>query len=163
MDREEYRAAALALSKRPPSLEHPTGQKFRIGETVRITNPQSWFAKRRIGQLFIVAYSYWQKFPSAGNKDKDRRTYALISTIDGDTTSWYEEGELEAVAHGKVSEVPDREIAVIPKGTVIHFNGEPCRLVQNTAVVNASMAQAGFEEYCRMTRLLIYGNEINPS
>jgi hypothetical protein len=45
----------------------------------------------------------------------------------------------------------DRRIAVIPKDTVIHFNGEPCRLVEDTRVVNAYMAKVGFEEYCRMT------------
>lgn len=45
----------------------------------------------------------------------------------------------------------DGKIATIPKGTVIHLNGEPCRLVQDTRVVNAYMAKVGFQEYYRMT------------
>lgn len=45
------------------------------------------------------------------------------------------------------------KIAVIPKDTVIHFNGEPCRLVEDTQVVNAYMARVGFEEYKRLTML----------
>ena len=45
------------------------------------------------------------------------------------------------------------QVAIIPKNTVIHFNGEPCRLVEDTQVVNAYMAKVGFEEYKRLTML----------
>lgn len=44
------------------------------------------------------------------------------------------------------------KIAIIPKGTVVSFNGEPCRLLDDTRVVNAYMARVGFEEYERLTK-----------
>lgn len=46
----------------------------------------------------------------------------------------------------------EKTIAVLPKDTVIYFHGEPCRLVNDTPVVNAYMAQVGFEEYDRLTK-----------
>ena len=47
----------------------------------------------------------------------------------------------------------DPRVAIVPKGTVVHLNGEPCRLVEDTPVINASMALMGFEEYHRRTRV----------
>lgn len=96
MNFTEYHAAAKALSSRPPVSDHPEGQKFRIGERVRIVNPQSWFAKREIGNVFTVEYSYHQKYPEMSDGDRNKREYALRGK-DGNSTAWYDEEELELV------------------------------------------------------------------
>lgn len=44
------------------------------------------------------------------------------------------------------------KVATLPAGLAVYVNGEPCRLVQDTPVINAYMAQVGFEEYYRRTR-----------
>lgn len=96
MNLDEYRATAEALNARPPDQRHPEGQKFKIGDTVKIVNPQSWFAKRAIGRVFTVEYSYHQKFPEMSDGDRHKRTYSLRSA-NGNSTSWYDEEELEIV------------------------------------------------------------------
>jgi hypothetical protein len=43
-------------------------------------------------------------------------------------------------------------VAILPKDTVVYLNGEPCRLVEDTPVVNARMAKIGFDEYYKRTK-----------
>lgn len=93
MDNIEYKMMAELLSKVPPSKETPKGQKFHIGEIVRIVNPKSWFAKRNYGQLFSVEYSYYQKYGGPHGKNE----YCLRHLPEDWLNSWYDEDELELV------------------------------------------------------------------
>jgi len=45
MNREEYTIAVSLMNQIPPKEETPEGQKFHIGEIVRISNPESWFSE----------------------------------------------------------------------------------------------------------------------
>lgn len=98
MNREEYEAIASRLASRPPDPHHADGQRFRIGDRVKIVNPQSWFSKKALGKIFVVEYSYHQKYPEMSDRDRHKRTYSLRSVDDGNRTSWYDEEELEIVA-----------------------------------------------------------------
>ncbi len=95
MSREEYAMIASLMSKIPPKKETPKGQKFHIGEIVRITNPKSWFAKEYKDKLFQIEYSYCQKYGSSD--DRQKKQYSLIHLFEDSKSSWYDESELTVV------------------------------------------------------------------
>lgn len=90
MDHATYAQMAKLMSQIPPSKETPPGQKFHIGEIVKIANPKSWFAKDREGKLATIEYTYEQKY-GCGNV----KQYSLI--FDFGSSAWYNETELELV------------------------------------------------------------------
>lgn len=93
MDRETYAMMARLMSKIPPKEKTPLGQKFHIGEIVKISNPLSWFAEERCnGELFQVKYSYAQKYGG-----DDVKQYSLKHLFEDNSSSWYDEEELELV------------------------------------------------------------------
>ncbi len=95
MNKEEYETQALLLYQKTPILKTPEGQKFNIGDVVRIANPESWFAKEYTqDHLFKVEYSYWQKY---GGSEKQKQTYSLQHLFEDNSSSWYDESELELV------------------------------------------------------------------
>ena len=96
MDRETYTKMAELMSKIPPKTETPEGQKFHIGEVVRIGNANSWFAKKYTpDQLFEIEYSYAQKY--GDSNDISKKQYSLKHLFEDNSSSWYNESELELV------------------------------------------------------------------
>ena len=96
MNREEYKMMAELILKVPPKTETPDGQKFHIGEIVRIANPKNWYAKRfKPNQLFQIKYSYAQKYGSLNETSKNE--YSLKHLFEDNSSSWYNEIELELV------------------------------------------------------------------
>jgi len=71
-------------------------QKYHIGEIVKISNPQSWFAelsfKEDKNRLFKIKYTSRQKYGSGGIKK-----YSLDHIHEDNSSSWYHEDELELV------------------------------------------------------------------
>lgn len=96
MNKEEYKMMAELMLKVPPKTETPDGQKFHIGEIVRIANPKSWYAERfKPNLLFQIEYSYAQKY--GGSDDSSKNTYSLKHLFQDNSSSWYDESELELV------------------------------------------------------------------
>ena len=99
MDFDNYKMMAELMQKVPPQKETPKGQKFHIGEVVKITNPKSWFAEKYVKQdkerLYQIEYSYTQKYNSSD--DRHLKTYSLKHLFEANTTAWYNESELELV------------------------------------------------------------------
>ena len=87
------------MSKVPPKKETPKGQKFHIGEIVKISNPSSWFSKNSFEKnkerLYKIQYIYKQKF--GGNMDRYIKEYSLKHLFEDNSSSWYDENELELV------------------------------------------------------------------
>jgi hypothetical protein len=81
--------------------ETPEGQKFHIGEIVRITNPKRRFYVEQgfpkdTNFIYEIQYSYYQKY--GGNKEKLTKEYSLKHLFEeGGETSWYDENDLELV------------------------------------------------------------------
>ena len=96
MDRETYAKMAELMSKVPPKKETPKGQKFHIGEIVKISRPSSWFAKNSFEEskdrLYQIQYSYKQKYGG-----EDIKSYSLKHLFEDNSSSWYDEEELELV------------------------------------------------------------------
>lgn len=96
MMREAYTIMAELMLKVPPKSETPEGQKFHIGEIVRIGNANSWFAKRYTpDQLFEIQYSYTQKY--GGSDDISKKKYCLKHLFEDNSSAWFDESELELV------------------------------------------------------------------
>jgi len=96
MDRETYSMMANLMSQIPPKEETPIGQKFHIGEIVKITNPSRWFSQMSVEKnkerLYQVQYTYSQKY--GGDNVKN---YSLKHLFEDNSSSWYNESELELV------------------------------------------------------------------
>lgn len=95
MNKEEYRIIANLMNKIPPKNETPEGQKFHIGEIVKISTPKSWFAKEKIGKLFQIEYSYSQKY--GGSDYRSKNEYSLKHLFEDNSSAWYNVHELELV------------------------------------------------------------------
>ena len=96
MNRETYTMMAELMLKVPPKSKTPEGQKFHIGEIVRIGNANSWFAKiYTTDQLFEIQYSYMQKY--GGSDDIDKKQYSLKHLFEDNSSAWFDESELELV------------------------------------------------------------------
>jgi hypothetical protein len=99
MDRETYKMMADLMQKVPPKKETPEGQKFHIGEIVKISKPSSWFAEISVNKdkerLYQVEYSYSQKY--GGSDDRSKQQYSLKDLFENNSSSWYNESELELV------------------------------------------------------------------
>ncbi len=95
MDKEIYKNMVRLLYNTPPKIQTPDGQMFSIGDVVRIVNPNSWFAKRYNKEhLFQIEYSYYQKY---GGNDDSKKRYSLKHLFENNSTSWFDEEELELV------------------------------------------------------------------
>ena len=87
---------AELMQKVPPKSETPNGQKFHIGEIVRISNPLNWHSKRYTkDQLFEVQYSFSQKYGRSDERKK--KQYSLKHLFEENSSAWYDEAELELV------------------------------------------------------------------
>ena len=99
MDRETYKMMAELMQKVPPKKETPEGQKFHIGEIVKISRPSSWFSEMSVNKdkeiLYQVQYSYSQKY--GGSDDRSKQQYSLKHLFENNSSSWYDESELELV------------------------------------------------------------------
>jgi hypothetical protein len=99
MDREEYAMMANLRSQIPPKKDTPEGQKFHIGEIVRISKPGSWFSQDSFEKdkerLYEIQYSYYQKY--GGDKERRTKSYSLKHLFEDNSSAWYEESELELV------------------------------------------------------------------
>ena len=96
MNREEYEIMAKMMYKIPPKSETPEGQKFHIGEIVKIVKPKSWFSASSYNfnkdLLYEIEYSYAQKYGGYNT-----RQYSLKHLFENNSSSWYDEDELELV------------------------------------------------------------------
>lgn len=107
MNREEYAHVAHLMNQIPPKKETPEGQKFHIGEIVTISNPCSWFAKERNGEMFEVQYSSCQKF--GGSQERQKKQYSLRHLWEDNSSAWYDEEELELIKGiGEITEENDK-------------------------------------------------------
>jgi len=99
MDRLEYTMMSELMSKVPPKKETPKGQKFHIGEIVRIAKPESWFSRESFEKdkerLYEIQYSYFQKY--GGDEERQTKSYSLKHLFEKNSSAWYEETELELV------------------------------------------------------------------
>ena len=99
MDRETYKMIAELMQKVPPQKETPEGQKFHIGEIVKIDKPNSWFSKMSVDEdkerLFQIQYSYYQKY--GGQQETQTKSYSLKHLFENNSSSWYDESELVLV------------------------------------------------------------------
>lgn len=95
MEIEDYRIIAELMSKIPPKKETPEGQKFHIGEIVKISNPKSWFAEEYINKLFQIEYSYSQQY--GGDDYRSKNEYSLKHLFEENSSAWYNDHELELV------------------------------------------------------------------
>ena len=87
---------AELMLKVPPKNETPNGQKFHIGEIVRISNPLNWYSQRYSKeQFFEVQYSYSQKY--GGSDERSKKQYSLKHLFEDNSSAWYDEDELELV------------------------------------------------------------------
>lgn len=93
MEKEEI---AQVIHSLPCDTTHPEGQRFKIGDVVKIASPQSWFAKAEVGQVFRVRYSYYQKYGwMNGYAEEDKHSYSLTHCATNVSSAWYYEEELE--------------------------------------------------------------------
>ena len=99
MDRETYKMMAELMQKVPAKKETPNGQKFHIGEIVKISKPSSWFSEISVNidkeRLYQIQYSYSQKY--GGGMPHHNSTYSLKHLFEDNSSSWYDENELELV------------------------------------------------------------------
>lgn len=99
MDRFTYRVVAELIDKVPPKSKTPQGQKFNIGEIVKIVNPINWFSQESFEEdkerLFEIEFSYYQKYDGAD--DEYKKLYSLKHLFEDDESAWYNEDELELV------------------------------------------------------------------
>ena len=99
MDRETYKLMAELMQKVPPKKETPDGQKFHIGEIVKISKPNSWFSEISVNKdkerLYQVQYSYSQKY--GGSDDRSKQQYSLKHLFENNSSAWYDESALELV------------------------------------------------------------------
>lgn len=112
MDRETYTMIAELMFKVPPKTETPEGQKFHIGEIVRISKPNSWFSQNSFEKdrerLYEIQYSYAQKY--GGSDERSKKQYSLKHLFEDNSSAWYYESELELVkAIAEITEERDLE------------------------------------------------------
>ena len=97
MNYKEYEVEAKRLYNKPPNTETPKEQKFKIGEIVKIVNPNSWFSRKSfdedIDRLYQIEYSYYQKF--GGSQERNKKEYSLKHLFEDNSSAWYDEEELE--------------------------------------------------------------------
>jgi len=98
MGRETYSYISKLMGKIPANKKTPIGQKFHIGEIVKISNPNSWFAENSFNKdkerLYEIEYSYDQKYGGGG---RGIEIYSLKHLFEDNSSSWYDESELELV------------------------------------------------------------------
>jgi hypothetical protein len=96
MDKKYYKMMLELMSKIPPQNETPEGQKFHIGEIVKISRPQTWFSQRSVkedkARLYQIQYSYKQQYGG-----DDIKSYSLNHLFEKNSSAWYNESELELV------------------------------------------------------------------
>lgn len=99
MDRETYAMMAKMMSQIPPKEETPEGQKFHIGEIVKIARPTHWFSQMSFDEdkerLYQIQYSYQQKY--GGSSERNLKQYSLKHLFEDNSSSWYDEESLELV------------------------------------------------------------------
>lgn len=99
MNREDYKMVAELMQKVPPKKETPDGQKFHIGEIVKIVTSSSWFSERSFKEdkerLYQIQYSYSQKY--GGTNDRNIKQYSLKHLFEDNSSAWYDEEALELV------------------------------------------------------------------
>lgn len=99
MDRETYKKMAELMSQIPPKEETPKGQKFHIGEIVKITRPGTWYSQMSFNEdkerLYQIQYSYYQKYD--GSSERNKNQYSLKHLFEDNSSSWYYDSELELV------------------------------------------------------------------
>lgn len=110
MNTETYSRMANLISQIPPKESTPKGQKFHIGDIVKITRPKSWFSKRSVEEnkerLYQIRYSYTQKF--GGSMEHHNNSYSLKHLFEDNSSSWYDADELELVKSiDKINEEKD--------------------------------------------------------
>lgn len=99
MEFGDYKMMAELMQKVTPQKETPIGQKFNIGEIVKISRPRSWFSERSVKEdkerLYQIQYSYYQKY--GGEKETQIKSYSLKHLFENNSSAWYDEHELELV------------------------------------------------------------------
>ena len=96
MNRQEYAMMAELKHKIPPKKETPKGQKFHIGEIVRIVDIQNHPCRtEKEGKLAEIQYSYAQKYE--GSMPHHIKSYSLKHLWEDNSSAWWEECQLELV------------------------------------------------------------------
>ena len=94
MDRAEYTMMVQLKNKMPPNKETPVGQKFHIGEIVKIIDCRDRDDECE-GKLAEIEYSYKQKYN--GTMPHHIRSYSLIHLWEDNGSAWWDEEQLELV------------------------------------------------------------------
>lgn len=101
MNKEDYELVVRLQNAIPPTQETPEGQKFHIGEIVKISNPESWFSEMSHAEdqdrLFEVQYSYNQKYRQGQDGRNSTGSYSLKHLFEDNSSAWYDAEELELV------------------------------------------------------------------
>lgn len=100
IDQKKRAAIAKEMLDRPlDSTETPKGQKFDIGQKVRLTKVYSYF---ELDDILTIQYSYHQKygFMCGENSSSSKTDYSVIREKDGFILAWLPERILEAIVGG---------------------------------------------------------------
>jgi hypothetical protein len=104
MNYEEYAEYARIISAIPPDAAHPEGQRFRVGDVVKVTDhPKCGHTPAEMwkGRRCRVVASYYQQYGwMNGFQETDKNTYKLEDFKTGARSSWFDAEELEFVAEG---------------------------------------------------------------
>ncbi len=96
------------------TLLKPPGQKFAIGDTVRVVRKHWAHFRHEVGQVWIVEGSFAQVCRTHGGSDhkaRDLTQYSIVRPETGSTTAWIDEDELELVPDGVVAAGPVRRLS----------------------------------------------------
>lgn len=100
MDYNEYEMMARLTHEIPPKQETPKGQKFHIGEIVKIIDDKNHPCRENTkDKLAKIEYSYAQKYrqKSEIHLEHDLTTYSLIHLWEDNSSAWWDEDQLELV------------------------------------------------------------------
>ena len=93
MDRQEYAMMVGLKYLIPPQKETPKGQKFAIGEIVKIIDVQNHPCRLDSeDKMAEIQYSYSQKYG-----DDDVKSYSLKHLWENNSSSWWDEEQLELI------------------------------------------------------------------
>ena len=93
MDRETYTMMVRLKNQIPAKQETPKGQKFHIGEIVKIIDVQNHpCSLDSEGKTAEIQYTYSQKYG-----DDDVKSYSLKHLWEVNSSAWWDEYQLELI------------------------------------------------------------------
>ena len=117
MDRQEYAMMVGLKNQIPPKKETPKGQKFHIGEIVKIIDVQNHpCSLDSEGKMAEIQYSYSQKYG-----DDDVKSYSLKHLWENNSSAWWDEDQLELVK--SIEEINEENDLTEYKRLKVKYNG----------------------------------------